>query len=71
MRTCRWWTATRTAARTATWRAIYASVGDFNARIEENVGGIRRPFLPLPPEEERELLLKIDEIGLKEIEGRG
>ena len=25
----------------ATWRSIYASVGDFNARIEENVGGIR------------------------------
>jgi 5-dehydro-4-deoxyglucarate dehydratase len=35
-----------------------------------NVGGIRRPFLPLPPERERELLRKIDEIGLKEIEGR-
>ncbi|KQT83172.1 ABC transporter ATP-binding protein [Aurantimonas sp. Leaf443] len=33
---------TRYGARmTATWRAIYASIGDFNARIEENVGGIR------------------------------
>ena len=36
------WLTTRYGARmTATWRAIYASVGDFNARIEENVGGIR------------------------------
>ncbi|MET0744431.1 MAG: ABC transporter ATP-binding protein, partial [Microvirga sp.] len=26
---------------TDTWRGIFASVGDFNARIEENVGGIR------------------------------
>ncbi len=26
---------------TRTWHAIYASVGDFNSRIEENVGGIR------------------------------
>ncbi len=33
---------TRYGARmTDTWRRIYASVGDFNARIEENVGGIR------------------------------
>ncbi|MCB8835866.1 ABC transporter ATP-binding protein [Aurantimonas sp. VKM B-3413] len=29
------------ARMTETWRAIYRSVGDFNARIEENVGGIR------------------------------
>ncbi|RFC63511.1 ABC transporter ATP-binding protein [Fulvimarina endophytica] len=36
------WLTSRYGARmTATWRAIYASVGDFNARIEENVGGIR------------------------------
>ncbi|ACM03120.1 ABC transporter ATP-binding protein [Cereibacter sphaeroides] len=26
---------------TATWRAIYARVADFNVRLEENVGGIR------------------------------
>ncbi len=26
---------------TATWRAIYSRVAEFNARIEENVGGIR------------------------------
>ncbi len=26
---------------TATWHALYRRVGDFNARIEENVGGIR------------------------------
>lgn len=29
------------ARMTATWRAIYGRVADFNARIEENVGGIR------------------------------
>ena len=29
------------ATMTATWRSIFSSVGDFNARIEENVGGIR------------------------------
>lgn len=26
---------------TTTWHALYRRVGDFNARIEENVGGIR------------------------------
>ncbi len=26
---------------TATWRAIYARVADFNVRLEENIGGIR------------------------------
>ncbi|KHJ56247.1 multidrug ABC transporter ATP-binding protein [Aureimonas altamirensis] len=36
------WLTARYGARMAdTWRAIYRSVGDFNARIEENVGGIR------------------------------
>ncbi|TFF24986.1 ABC transporter ATP-binding protein [Jiella endophytica] len=36
------WLTSRYGARmTATWRSIYASIGDFNARIEENVGGIR------------------------------
>lgn len=36
------WVTTRYGARmTATWQAIYGSIGDFNARIEENVGGIR------------------------------
>lgn len=29
------------AAMTQTWRGIYARIGDFNARIEESVGGIR------------------------------
>lgn len=29
------------AQMTATWHAIYGRVADFNARIEENVGGIR------------------------------
>ena len=36
------WVTTKYGSRMAqTWRAIYASVGDFNVRIEENVGGIR------------------------------
>ena len=26
---------------TRTWRALFGRVGEFNARIEENVGGIR------------------------------
>ncbi|WP_062112359.1 ABC transporter ATP-binding protein [Aureimonas sp. AU40] len=36
------WATTHYGARmTRTWQSIYMSVGDFNARIEENVGGIR------------------------------
>jgi ATP-binding cassette subfamily B protein len=36
------WLTTRYGGRmTKTWHAIYGSVGDFNTRIEENVGGIR------------------------------
>lgn len=36
------WLTSRYGARmTATWRGIYATIGEFNARIEENVGGIR------------------------------
>ncbi len=36
------WLTLRYGGRmTSTWRALYSSVGDFNARIEENVGGIR------------------------------
>ena len=36
-----WLTALYGNRMTRTWHAIYGSVGDFNARIEENVGGIR------------------------------
>jgi ATP-binding cassette subfamily B protein len=36
-----WVTARYGTRMTATWRGIYDRVGDFNARIEENVGGIR------------------------------
>ncbi|RAI01598.1 multidrug ABC transporter ATP-binding protein [Acuticoccus sediminis] len=36
------WVTTRYGAKmTDMWRQIFSSVGDFNARIEENVGGIR------------------------------
>jgi ATP-binding cassette subfamily B protein len=36
------WLTTRYGGRmTRNWRAIYGRVGNFNARIEENVGGIR------------------------------
>lgn len=36
-----WITARYGTRMTSTWRSIYDSIGDFNARIEENVGGIR------------------------------
>ncbi|MCD7061357.1 ABC transporter ATP-binding protein [Pelagibacterium xiamenense] len=29
------------SAMTATWKALYGRVGDFNARIEESIGGVR------------------------------
>ncbi|GHC77717.1 ABC transporter ATP-binding protein [Limoniibacter endophyticus] len=36
------WLTTRYGARmTNNWRALYSRVGDFNVRIEENVGGMR------------------------------
>ncbi len=36
------WVTTRYGGRmTRTWRSLFARVGEFNARIEENVGGIR------------------------------
>ncbi|EIM24672.1 ABC-type multidrug transport system, ATPase and permease component [Microvirga lotononidis] len=36
------WVTTRYGGRmTRNWQALYGKVGDFNARIEENVGGIR------------------------------
>ena len=36
------WITTRYGSRmTRTWRALFGRVGEFNARIEENVGGIR------------------------------
>jgi len=36
------WISSRYGGKmTRTWRALFARVGDFNARIEENVGGIR------------------------------
>ena len=36
-----WVTAHYGARMTTTWHALYGRVADFNARIEENVGGIR------------------------------
>lgn len=36
------WVTSRYGARmTSNWRALYGRVGDFNVRIEENVGGMR------------------------------
>lgn len=36
------WVTTRYGARmTNNWRALYRRVGDFNVRLEENIGGIR------------------------------
>ncbi len=36
------WVTTRYGGRmTRTWRSLFARVGEFNARIEENVGGMR------------------------------
>jgi ATP-binding cassette subfamily B protein len=36
-----WISARYGSAMTQTWRTLFSRVGDFNARIEENVGGIR------------------------------
>ena len=36
-----WISARYGAAMTRTWRALFGRIGEFNARIEENVGGIR------------------------------
>lgn len=36
-----WISARYGAAMTRTWRSLFGRVGEFNARIEENVGGIR------------------------------
>src|SRR5205823_13769811 len=36
-----WLTGRYGSRMTQTWRALYDSVGNFNVRIEENVGGIR------------------------------
>ena len=36
-----WITARYGGRMTRTWRALFGRVGDFNARIEENVGGMR------------------------------
>ncbi len=40
---------------TTTWRALYGRVGEFNARIEENVGGIRVVQAFTNEDHEREL----------------
>lgn len=40
---------------TATWHSLYGRVGDFNARIEENVGGIRVVKAFANEEHERQL----------------
>ncbi|MCO5155600.1 MAG: ABC transporter ATP-binding protein/permease [Aquamicrobium sp.] len=46
---------------TATWRAIYGRVAEFNARIEENVGGIRVVQAFTNEDHERSLFLRSNE----------
>jgi len=36
-----WISARNGAAMTTTWRSLFGRIGEFNARIEENVGGMR------------------------------
>ncbi len=43
------------SAMTKTWRSLFGRVGDFNARIEENVGGIRVVKAFANEDHEREL----------------
>lgn len=50
------WVTTRYGGRmTRTWRDLFARVGDFNARIEENVGGMRVVQAFANEDHEREL----------------
>ena len=50
------WVTTRYGKRmTSTWHALYGRVADFNARIEENVGGIRVVQAFANEDHEREL----------------
>jgi ATP-binding cassette, subfamily B, bacterial len=50
------WLSTKYGRRmTATWRALFGRVGAFNARIEENVGGIRVVQAFANEDHEREL----------------
>jgi len=53
-----WFTTRYGGKMTQTWRAIYARVGDFNARIEESVGGIRVVQAFANEEHERALFAK-------------
>ncbi len=46
------------AAMTQTWRSLFGRVGDFNTRIEENVGGIRVVKAFANEDHERELFAK-------------
>jgi ATP-binding cassette subfamily B protein len=46
------------AAMTRTWRSLFGRVGDFNARIEENVGGIRVVKAFANEDHERELFAR-------------
>lgn len=46
---------------TTNWRALYARVGDFNVRVEENVGGIRLVQAFANEEHERSLFAKDNE----------
>jgi ATP-binding cassette subfamily B protein len=50
-----WISARYGSAMTQTWRTLFSRVGDFNARIEENVGGIRVVQAFANEDHEREL----------------
>ncbi len=53
------WISTRYgAAMTRTWRSLFGQVGNFNARIEENVGGIRVVQAFANEDHERDLFAK-------------
>ncbi|MBB4003564.1 ABC transporter transmembrane domain-containing protein [Aurantimonas endophytica] len=55
-------TARYGGAMTRTWHAIYGSVGEFNARIEENVGGIRVVKAFANEDHERKLFARNNEL---------
>lgn len=56
-----WISARYGAAMTRTWRSLFGRVGEFNARIEENVGGMRVVQAFANEEHERRLFARENE----------